>query len=142
MRAAVPAAFTDDGTNELDAAVMVGAQLESGRWSRSYTTVQASGAAGAPGHGQKTRHVLLAAHGAEDARARGTGLESSAAGDTFSASAATRRCSACSVVWPQNRDADCQRLDRSRQTGTVGAVALDLNGNLAAATSIGRRNNN
>src|SRR5262245_41524343 len=66
------AAFTADGTNELDAAVMDGASLKAGAVTLVTTVKHPVQLARLVM--DKTRHVLLAAHGAE-ALARAHGLE-------------------------------------------------------------------
>ena len=128
------AAFTADGTNELDACVMDGASLKAGAVTLVTTVrhpVQLARLVM-----DKTRHVLLAAHGAE-ALARKHGLETVAPKYFFT----ERRFQALQRMrqaGDRQRSADVTEADKH---GTVGAVALDLEGNLAAATSTGGRNN-
>jgi beta-aspartyl-peptidase (threonine type) len=128
------AAFTADGTNELDAAVMDGASLKAGAVTLVTTVrhpVQLARLVM-----DKTRHVLLAAHGAE-ALARKHGLEIVKPEYFFTDRryAALQRMQALAE---HRRGAGITEADKH---GTVGAVALDLQRNLAAATSTGGRNN-
>ena len=111
------AVYNAEGRHELDAAVMDGATLRAGAVtcvSRIRNPVLAARAVM-----ERTRHVLLAGEAAERFAARnGIALVEP---DYFST--------------PERRLA----LERNLKNhhGTVGAVALDLDGNLAAATSTG-----
>ena len=128
------AAFTADGTNELDAAVMDGASLQAGAVTLVTTVrhpVQLARLVM-----EETRHVLLAAHGAE-ALARKHGLEI-VQPDYFFTERRFQSLQRMRRVGAEHREVSVSEADKH---GTVGAVALDLNGNLAAATSTGGRNN-
>ena len=129
------AAFTAEGTNELDAAVMDGASLRAGAVTLVTTVKHPVQLARLVM--DKTRHVLLAAHGAE-ALARRHGLEIVDPQYFFT----ERRFQALQRMQrvAANRERDVAVTEADRH-GTVGAVALDLEGNLAAATSTGGRNN-
>jgi beta-aspartyl-peptidase (threonine type) len=109
--------LNSDGDVEMDASIMEGAKLRAGAVAavrRIRNPVLAARAVM-----ENTRHVLLAGDGAERfARKQGLKLESPA-------------------YFRTPRQAEALRLRRGRYHGTVGAVALDGDGNLAAATSTG-----
>ncbi|MFZ4479842.1 MAG: isoaspartyl peptidase/L-asparaginase family protein [Rhodoferax sp.] len=143
------AVFTHAGTHELDAAVMDGATLRAGAVacvSRVRRPLRAARAVM-----ELSEHVLLVGAGAE-AFAQACGLEM-VAPDYFST--ATRReqlqRALASDATLLDHDAPplsfntrtlvSARLDEDRKFGTVGAVALDTHGNLAAATSTGGMTN-
>jgi beta-aspartyl-peptidase (threonine type) len=143
------AVFTHDETHELDAAVMDGATLKAGAVgcvTRIKRPVRAARAVM-----EHTQHVLLVGPGAE-ALAERLGLDM-VAPDYFStehrreqlrqALAADRTLldhDGASLVFRQSAQ-PAPPLDESRKLGTVGAVALDAQGNLAAATSTGGMTN-
>ena len=143
------AVFTHDETHELDAAVMDGATLRAGAVacvSRVRRPLRAARAVM-----EHSEHVLLVGAGAE-AFAEGLELEM-VSPDYFSTE--TRRAQlrralstdqavldhdGAALVF-RSSAADAAPLDDSRKFGTVGAVALDAHGNLAAATSTGGMTN-
>ena len=112
------AVFTSEGTNELDASIMDGATLRAGAVAGVTTVKNPVEAARAVM--ERSRHVLLAGKGA-DRFAKEQGL---------------------AIVDPsyfrtEERWRQFQRAKDEAKLGTVGAVALDKAGNLAAATSTG-----
>ena len=120
------AVFTWDGRNELDAAVMDGRDRSAGAVTgvtsvknpiRLAREVMADG-----------RHVFLSGAGAEEF-ARDHALET--AGPEWFATDARRE------ALERMKAEHVSALDVDRKFGTVGAVALDQNGNLAAGTSTG-----
>ncbi|WP_332777584.1 isoaspartyl peptidase/L-asparaginase family protein [Polaromonas sp.] len=141
--------FTHDETHELDAAVMDGATLHAGAVacvSRVRRPLRAARAVM-----EHSEHVLLVGAGAE-AFAEGLGLEM-VSPDYFSTDARRAQLhralstdqaqldhDGAALVFRQSA-ADTAPLDEGRKFGTVGAVALDAHGNLAAATSTGGMTN-
>ncbi|MBV6303592.1 isoaspartyl peptidase/L-asparaginase [Candidimonas humi] len=154
------AVFTSDGGHELDAAVMDGATLCSGAVAGVRTVRNPVLAARAVM--ERSQHVLFIGAGAE-AYARGQGLEM--VDPAFFSTAArreqlerVRRQGADRVMLDHDAQSAAARdplsfrasagsgaggppLDEDRKLGTVGAVALDARGNLAAATSTGGMTN-
>ncbi|HRZ41242.1 MAG TPA: isoaspartyl peptidase/L-asparaginase [Bacteroidales bacterium] len=113
------AVFTAEGKNELDASIMDGATGLAGAVAGVTTIKNPVSAARAVM--EKSLHVMLAGRGAE-AFARQMGLEM-VAPEYFSTPDRYQS-------WKEARE----KMDKK---GTVGAVALDKKGNLAAATSTG-----
>lgn len=113
------AVFTAEGINEMDASIMEGNQLEAG----AITGVHhiKNPILGARAVMEETNHVLLTGNGAEEL-AITAGLEMV---DT-------------SYFFTESRWRSYLRAkDKTEKFGTVGAVALDKYGNLAAGTSTG-----
>ncbi len=139
------AVFTSAETHELDAAVMDGAELRAGAVagvSRIRHPVHAARAVMDDG-----AHVLLAGAGAEDF-ARGRGLEM-VEPSYFSTEARREQLKRARAEGRIALDHDgatraalsAAPLDETSKFGTVGAVALDRHGHLAAATSTGGMTN-
>jgi beta-aspartyl-peptidase (threonine type) len=122
------ATFTADGRNELDAAVMDGATLRAG--AVALVTRVKNPVRLARLVMERTRHVMLAGEGAE-ALAREHGLELVEPAFFYT----ERRWNALQRM--KNAPAKPSAASEAEKHGTVGAVALDCSGNLAAATSTG-----
>ena len=122
------AVFTHDGHNEMDAAIMDGATLQAGAIAgvthvRNPITLAAAVMAHSP-------HVFLIGDGAEAfARTQGVALVDASYFRT------DRRWGQLQEALEKDRQKQAQEADTHH--GTVGAVALDRNGHLAAATSTG-----
>jgi len=126
------AVFTSAGTHEMDAAVMEGKNLAAGavgcvKGIRNPILV-------ARAVMEKSSHVMIAGEGAEEF-ARELGLEM--AGQEYFYTA--QRWEALERV--RKSHAEKSAFSDQDRHGTVGAVALDLAGNLAAATSTGGNTN-
>ncbi|MET3377739.1 isoaspartyl peptidase/L-asparaginase family protein [Variovorax paradoxus] len=138
------AVFTHDETHELDAAVMDGATLAAGaiagvchvrRPVRAARAVLEDGA-----------HVLLAGAGAESfARERGLEMVEPSFFSTEARRQQLYRVRDTGRVVVDHEGASMAAatspLDEDKKFGTVGAVALDMHGHLAAATSTGGMTN-
>lgn len=120
------AVFTNAGTNELDAAIMDGQSHAAGAVTGVTTVKNPIGLARKVM--AESRHVFLAGAGAE-AFADQVGVERVDPSYFFT----QRRWDSWQQVVAREKEAD--EADGAR--GTVGAVALDRHGNLAAATSTG-----
>ena len=126
------AVFTSAGTHEMDAAIMNGKTLEAGaigcvRQIRNPIDL-------ARAVMEKTPHLMLAGKGAEDF-AREVGLEVGDEKYFYT----EQRWQALERV--RRAEAQSRPLSDQDRHGTVGAVALDQAGNLAAATSTGGSTN-
>lgn len=126
--------FTASGTHEMDAAIMEGKKLQAG--AVSLVTGIKNPVSLAKTVLEKSPHVLLAGSGAlEFAKLNGFKLESE---DYFYDDFRYRQ-------WQEIKDSDHFQLDHSDKKdskfGTVGAVACDRHGNVAAATSTGGMTN-
>ena len=138
------AVFTNEGRNELDASIMDGKTLKAGAVAGITTIKNPITAARAVM--DKSEHVMMAGKGAElfaaqngctvvDASyffttSRWRGLQQAKKEDSLKA--LNKDSSHTLLKQPGNHD---------YKYGTVGAVALDMNGNLAAATSTGGMTN-
>lgn len=137
------AVFTAEGVNELDAAIMEGTTLRAGSIAGVRTIRNPISAARAVM--ERSEHVLLTGKGAE-AFANEQGLEIVDPSYFYtperweSLQRAKKRDSLTSAGTPNHSAAALQEQRISRY-GTVGAVALDQQGRLAAATSTGGMTN-
>src|SRR6184192_2573455 len=120
------AVFTHEGRNELDSAIMDGKTMKAG--AVAGVTIIKNPISAARAVMEKSKHVMMVGHGAE-LFATKVGLE----------------IVDPSYFWTERRWKELQR-DLMKETqsdhkGTVGAVALDQAGNLAAGTSTGGTTN-
>jgi beta-aspartyl-peptidase (threonine type) len=150
------AVFTSAGTHELDASIMDGRTLHAGAVANVRTVRNPVLAARAVM--EHSQHVMFVAEGAE-AFAREQGLECVdpsffstplrreqlervQQADTQQTALDHDAASSSEVPLSFNRvPQGVAPLDEDRKLGTVGAVALDVHGNLAAATSTGGMTN-
>jgi beta-aspartyl-peptidase (threonine type) len=126
--------FTNAGTHEMDASIMEGKELKAG--AVSLITGIKNPITLAKQVMLKSEHVFLAGEGAmRFAKENGFGIEPP---DYFYDQFRYEQ-------WQHIKDSDSFQLDHSDKKdskfGTVGAVACDQNGNLAAATSTGGMTN-
>ncbi len=128
------AVFTNAGTHEMDASIMDGKSLEAGAVS-SVSGVKNPVALSRLVM-EKSGHVFLTGAGAEEfAKSQGCAFEPS---EYFHDDFRYQQ-------WQEVKDSDSFQLDHAKKKeqkfGTVGAVALDQHGNIAAATSTGGMTN-
>jgi len=122
------AVFTHEGRNELDASIMDGKTKKAG--AVAGVTIIKNPISAARAVMEKSPHVMMAGHGAE-LFATQVGLE----------------IVDPSYFWTERRWKELQQelmkegTATEKHHGTVGAVALDQNGNLAAGTSTGGTSN-
>ena len=136
FNAGIGAVFTRDETHELDACVMDGITLKAGAVagvSHLRNPVLAARLVM-----EQSPHVLLVGEGAEKF-AFEHGMET-VSPDIFSTPERYQQLLAARSAGETRLD-HAAPLDESTKTGTVGAVALDKAGNLAAATSTGGMTN-
>ncbi|HEY1007919.1 MAG TPA: isoaspartyl peptidase/L-asparaginase [Sphingobacteriaceae bacterium] len=139
------AVFTNEGRNELDAAIMDGKTLAAGSIAGVTTIRNPISAARAVM--EKSEHVMMVGEGAEKF-ARQAGLEIVNpkyfwTEDRWKGLLRARKEDSTRAVLDHGSKKS-SRLgieNRDNKFGTVGAVALDNNGNLAAATSTGGMTN-
>ena len=144
------AVFTNDGTNELDASIMNGKTLEAGAVAGVKTIKNPVSAARAVM--EKSPHVMMTGAGA-DQFAREQGLEIVDPSyfyteDRWKSLQREKREDSLLQLKQDSLKRDhsfdepvSDSQARARKYGTVGAVALDQHGNLAAATSTGGMTN-
>lgn len=116
------AVFNAEGKNELDASIMDGRSLKAGAVAGVMTIKSPIGAARMVM--DSSAHVMMAGRGAEEF-ARVQGLEIVDPSYFYTEES-----------WQEYLKVKA-RIEKDGRKGTVGAVALDINGNLAAATSTG-----
>lgn len=125
--------FTKHGKHEMDAAIMCGRTLQAGAVAGVYSIRNPVNLARAVM--DNSDHVFMSGYGAEEfARRQNIAF---APEDYFFDSLRYRQ-------WSEVRDSDVFMLDHTagdEKFGTVGAVAMDQQGNLAAATSTGGMTN-
>jgi len=136
FNAGVGAVFTNEGKNELDASVMNGEDLNAGAVA-GVTTVK-SPIAAARAVMDKSPHVMMAREGAEQF-AKEVGLEMVDPSYFYT----ERRFKSLERVREAERKKELSYLEKypDWKYGTVGCVALDKDGNIAAGTSTGGMTN-
>ena len=131
------AVFTNEGTNEMDASIMDGKDRRSG--AVAGITIVRNPIEAARAVMEKSRHVLLAGRGAEQfAREQGLTLVDPSYFRTEERWEQLQKAKAREGL-PLDHDSPVKKGAGAQEQkyGTVGAVALDRAGNLAAATSTG-----
>ncbi|BDT24320.1 beta-aspartyl-peptidase [Citrobacter freundii] len=137
FNAGIGAVYTRDETHELDACVMDGNTLNAGAVAGvSHLRNPILAARLVMEH---SPHVMMIGEGAENfAIAQGMERESA---DIFSTPERYAQLLAARTAGETVLDHSASPLDENNKMGTVGAVALDMFGNLAAATSTGGMTN-
>ncbi len=135
FNAARGAVFTHDGRNELDAAIMEGHTRRAGAVAGVHTVRNPVTLARAVM--EQSRHVLLVGDGAE-AFAKSVGIPLA---DPEYFRTERRWQQLQKALREENAGAASSDYETARHFGTVGAVALDRSGHLAAATSTGGMTN-
>ena len=141
------AVFTNEGKNELDAAIMNGKTLEAGSVA-GVTTIR-NPITAARAVMEKSPHVMMTGAGAEKfARQQGLEIVDPSYFYTEARWSGLQRAKQEDSLKMKSDHADTARKSMLKQLenrdykyGTVGAVALDRYGNLAAATSTGGMTN-
>lgn len=133
--------FTHSGKHELDAAIMCGRHLQAGAVASVTGVRNPIGLAKAVM--EQSEHVLLCGEGAEKfAHDIGIPFEPPTYFYTdFRYKQWQLALAADSVQLDHNIHIATPQIDKERKFGTVGAVACDQNGNIAAATSTGGMTN-
>ncbi|MBW9352235.1 beta-aspartyl-peptidase [Citrobacter sp. EC_71] len=137
FNAGIGAVYTRDETHELDACVMDGNTLQAGAVAGvSHLRNPVLAARLVMEH---SPHVMMIGEGAENF-AIAQGMERVSA-DIFSTPERYAQLLAVRTTGETMLDHNATPLDENNKMGTVGAVALDMFGNLAAATSTGGMTN-
>lgn len=137
FNAGIGAVYTRDETHELDACVMDGNTLKAGAVAGvSHLRNPVLAARLVMEH---SPHVMMIGEGAENF-AIAQGMERVSA-DIFSTPERYAQLLAARTAGEMVLDHNATSLDENNKMGTVGAVALDMSGNLAAATSTGGMTN-
>lgn len=137
FNAGIGAVYTRDETHELDACVMDGNTLQAGAVAGvSHLRNPILAARLVMEH---SPHVMMIGEGAENF-AIAQGMERVSA-DIFSTPERYAQLLAAQAAGETVLDHSATPLDENNKMGTVGAVALDMFGNLAAATSTGGMTN-
>ncbi len=121
------AVFTHDGRNELDAAIMDGRDLSCGSVAGLHTVKNPVSLARLVM--EKSPHVFMVGDGAEKFA------------DEMKVERVDPKYFFTQKRWDQLQEALRKEKEDAKPKGTVGAVALDVHGNLAAATSTGGMTN-
>lgn len=139
------AVFTNDGRIELDAAIMDGKTLAAGAIAGVTTIKNPISAARAVM--EKSEHVMMIGRGAEKFAAQhGLAIVEPSYFYTEERWKSLQRIKKADSIKAENAEKPKQQTlkhlsNRDSKYGTVGAVALDIHGNLAAATSTGGMSN-
>jgi beta-aspartyl-peptidase (threonine type) len=130
------AVFTHDGRNELDASIMDGSNLSAG--AVAAVTILKNPISAARAVMEKSGHVMLAGRGAE-LFATGAGLD--IVDPSYFWTERRWKQLQDALVKEKSTGAASSRDAADARFGTVGIVALDSRGNLAAGTSTGGTSN-
>lgn len=138
------AVFTNEGKNELDAAIMDGSNLKAGSVA-SVTTIR-NPITAARKVMERTEHVMLIGNGAEKfAQANGCEMVDPSyfyTQERWDGLQKAKKADSLKMKKDSASKKAVRQLDNpDDKYGTVGAVALDKHGNLAAATSTGGMTN-
>ncbi|MGZ4810208.1 MAG: isoaspartyl peptidase/L-asparaginase family protein [Thermoanaerobaculia bacterium] len=128
--------FTHEGKNEMDASIMDGSNKMAG--SVAGVTIIKNPISAARAVMEKSKHVMMAGHGAE-LFATKMGLE--IVDPSYFWTERRWKQLQQELLKENSLRSDLLGIEEPKKFGTVGAVALDRNGNLAAGTSTGGMSN-